>query len=105
MSSETMQLAEAMEAEMQNEVAAELSNLNAHVDPSDCEGWLDLRLQFVAGAWSLKYGDSCYDVDRRGNWGAASIAVPMSPLDRVNAARELVEGLLEDIAMSEVSDE
>jgi hypothetical protein len=50
-------------------VAKELRDINANV-----EGECDIRLQvYPSGEWSLRVGDSSYDQDHRGYWGASSI--------------------------------
>jgi hypothetical protein len=54
------------------EVAAVLRNLNANVE-ADGEG-CDVRLQVYSdGEWAVRWGDSSYDTDHRGYWGASSI--------------------------------
>jgi hypothetical protein len=50
-------------------VASELRQINAHV-----EGEADIRLQvYPSGEWSLRVGDSSYDQDHHGYWGASSL--------------------------------
>ena len=50
-------------------VAQELRMINANV-----EGECDVRLQvYEDGAWWIRYGDSSYDQDHRGYWGASCI--------------------------------
>lgn len=52
-------------------IAAELRGINANV-----EGECDVRLNVREGeplAWNVLWGDSSYDTDHRGFWGAASV--------------------------------
>jgi hypothetical protein len=51
------------------DVAAELRELNENV-----EGECDVRLQvYEGGKWCIRYGDSSYDQDHRGAFGASCI--------------------------------
>ncbi len=60
--------------------------------PED-ERWIDVRLQvWPDGTWAIHTGDSSYDQDHRGYWGASSL--PMFGTGRFNArdtARELID--------------
>jgi len=50
-------------------VAQELRLISANV-----EGECDVRLQvYPDGSWWVRYGDSSYDQDHRGYWGASCV--------------------------------
>ena len=58
---------------------------------------IDVRLQVHDGSWSLHTGDSSYDQDHRGHWGAGFLT------PRCNArelARELIDEAEESAAMA-----
>ena len=48
----------------------------------------DIRLQVVDGGWSTHTGDSSYDQDHRGFWGASFI-------DRTTNCRDLARDLID----------
>lgn len=51
-------------------------------------GETDIRLQVVDGGWATHTGDSSYDQDHRGFWGASCI-------DRTTNCRDLARDLIE----------
>jgi hypothetical protein len=54
-------------------VARELVAVNREVDCADDEG-CDVRLQvYDNGRWAIRFGDSQYDLDHHGYWGASSV--------------------------------
>jgi hypothetical protein len=72
-------------------VAAELRGINANV-----EGECDVRLQvWPDGEWIVRSGDSSYDQDHRGFWGASSVPGVnrgrASRFDSRSVARDLIE--------------
>lgn len=63
-------------------------------DIADEEGnpSIDVRLQVYAdGRWALRTGDSSYDQDHRGYWGAGSVSPDMKKSDVRSLAKELIE--------------
>ena len=64
-------------------VAKALSGVKQHCEPysdtgrdvDDSASWVDVRLQVdPEGYWSVHSGDSSYDQDHRGYWGASSVS-------------------------------
>lgn len=56
-------------------VAADLAAFKADLDPAERDNECDVRLQVMEdGCWSVHYGDSQYDQDHRGYWGASAIS-------------------------------
>jgi len=53
------------------------------------QGGIDVRLQVQEGGWALRTGDSSYDLDHRGYWGAGY-------LTRSSNCRELARELIEE---------
>lgn len=85
-------------------VAAELVEINANV-----EGECDVRLQvYEDGAWWVRSGDSSYDQDATGYWGAS--CVPGCRLSNgkarrfnsVNIAKDLLDQAKEHAAQNNV---
>jgi hypothetical protein len=50
------------------------------------------------GAWSVHTGDSSYDTDHRGYWGASCIAVPATLADASDLAADLIDQVCDDFA-------
>lgn len=106
MATETLRLAEAMEAELHIELARAIRAAVDACNPADFadtdeDAGLELRVQFQpTGAYRLHVGDPRYDTDHTGFWGAGSIRVgqPVTDLDCQREARNLVEDLLDTIA-------
>lgn len=62
----------------------------------------DIRLQVLSnGAWSVHTGDSQYDQDHRGAWGASSV----SPNATDEECQEIAEDLLGQVEEDEGEDE
>lgn len=60
--------------------------------PED-ERWIDVRLQVLEnGTWAIHTGNSSYDQDHRGYWGASCL--PMHGTGRFNA-RDVAKDLIE----------
>ncbi len=56
------------------------------------EGGIDVRLQvYDDGAWALRTGDSQYDLDHRGSWGAGY-------LTKTSNAHEIARELIDEAA-------
>lgn len=70
----------------------------AYYEPED---GMDVRLQWHNG-WSLHSGDSSYDQDHRGFWGASSIDADSDPAEVVD---ELIDQVLEAAACCPEGDE
>jgi hypothetical protein len=68
-------------------------------DPS-----IDVRVQYLHGIWYGHSGDSSYDQDHRGHWSNSSVVADMTSDDCLEVAQELVEQILESMAMDEDSD-
>jgi hypothetical protein len=69
----------------------------ADPENEDHEGnWMDVRLQiWNDGSWNIHTGDSQYDQDHRGFWGATSIPM-IGRFDSRETAKELLEQARED---------
>lgn len=68
--------------------------------PSDDYSDIDVRLQVVPGeGWSVHTGDSSYDLDHRGYWGAGSLD---SRTNCRELARELIGEAADHMAQCEV---
>lgn len=67
----------------------------------------DIRLQVLAGPdfpnprWRVWEGDSQFDTDHRGYWGASFVPLGVSRKDSMTIARELIGEAQESEAMSE----
>lgn len=71
-------------------VASELKGYKVWLDVENPEA--DIRLQVTdGGCWAVHFGDSSYDQDHRGYWGASSI-------DRRTNCRELARELIDQCA-------
>lgn len=72
-------------------IAACLRDLNANV-----EGECDVRLQVYAdGVWAIHYGDSSYDLDHRGFWGASCVPGVVNGRVTRFRSRDIAKDLLE----------
>lgn len=62
-------------------------------DPSDSDSTpgSDVRLQVHAGSWSFHTGDSCYDQDHRGAWGAGFCPLGVTRKEAREIARDLID--------------
>lgn len=58
----------------------------------------DVRLQLHDGSWELHTGDSSYDQDHRGYWGASSISRGATRRECMDTARSLINEALDDQA-------
>ena len=65
-------------------------------DLEDGEGNVgeDVRLQVVDGSWELHTGDSSYDQDHRGRWGASWVRAGASMAECRGIARDLIDEAL-----------
>jgi hypothetical protein len=84
------------------EVAAELRAINAEwLEDDDVEEGIDVRLQvWKDGSWSVHFGDSSYDQDHRGYWGASSVPGNGRRFNSTDTARGLIDEAKDDYAMS-----
>ena len=72
------------------DVSASLRRVKAYLDSEVTD--IDVRLQvYDDGDWAVRSGDSSYDLDHRGFWGASS-------LDRGTNCRELARELIDEAA-------
>jgi hypothetical protein len=60
----------------------------------------DCRLQVQGGSWTLHTGSADYDQDHRGSWGCSSIPFACTWKEAREIARDLIDQVLEDIAMN-----
>jgi hypothetical protein len=67
-------------------------------DPYDGGRSVDVRLRYHSGSFSLNSGDSSYDQDHRGDWGASSVGPDLSQSDAMTLAEELLEEVLDSVA-------
>lgn len=69
--------------------------LKANFSRAEMDG-CDIRLQVLAGpdypigSWRIWEGDSQYDTDHRGYWGASFVPLGVSRKDSMTIARELI---------------
>jgi hypothetical protein len=102
---ETLELLETMEAELHQEVYRELLDELANLvnwvtafPGADVD--IDVRLQVLpCGTHQLHIGDACYDTDHHGFWGCSSITANDNEVTLAETARDLVEQVLECVAM------
>lgn len=103
-----LQTVEALEAELKQDVYYELMfvrNEARSYAPDDIDEGdgpsIDVLLQVLEdGTWALRTGDSQYDQDHRGFWGASSVAPDDDEVALINTARDLFEQVLEDVAQT-----
>jgi 3',5'-cyclic AMP phosphodiesterase CpdA len=111
---ETVDLATYLESERLS-IATDLENVWTQmqnicsredlIDP-ESEDWagVDARLRVHDGNWEVLWGDSSMDTDHRGYWGYGSLCYDIEPEDltqeMLNLAKELIEGVLDQEAMS-----
>jgi hypothetical protein len=102
--SNDQEVLEAAEAEIIQEVFRYLQTVVANADSEFDEEGIDCRLQLrVSGdeyTWAVHTGDSSYDQDHRGYWGASSYNSTLDEQQCAYLARELVEQALEQCACS-----
>lgn len=73
-------------------------------DPADltepgCDGpSIDVRLRYHGAGFSLLTGDSSYDQDHRGDWGASSVGPSLTEDDAKTVAVDLYDQVLDSIA-------
>ena len=87
------------------ELAIELLAVSVHVetdmiDPGCDEPSIDVRLRLHGGSWYLMVGDSSYDQDHRGYWGASSVGYDLPMDDAKDIALDLIDQALDDHAQS-----
>ncbi len=71
---------------------------DSFVEESGEEPGMDVRLQYHDnGGWCLHTGDSQYDQDHRGHWGAGYLTRATNCRE---LAKELIDEVVESIAMS-----
>jgi hypothetical protein len=72
-------------------------------DISDEEGnaYGDCRLQVHGGTWTLWTGDSSYDTDHRGYWGANSVSPDDDKATLEAVADDLLDECADDFAMGD----
>ena len=79
------------------EVKAELERIIAFTNFDDLgqdDGYIDVRLRVFEGDWEVKFGDSQYDTDHRGDWGYSAICED-SDLEEI--AQELIDEVLDNV--------
>jgi hypothetical protein len=98
-------------------LSADLVSLSTRVEgcqlPGSIGGYLtpddpptiDCRLRYFDGNWSFLTGDSSYDQDHRGHWGASCVGANLAVSEAQNIACDLVEQVLESIALSDTEEE
>ena len=99
--SEHQALAEFEESGGLAALSADLLALSTQVEPGMGEGdepSIDVRLRFHDGLWYLHSGDSSYDQDHRGYWGASCVTASIDAEDARGVAAELLDQVLEDMA-------
>ena len=99
--SEHQALAEFEESGGLAALSADLLALSTQVEPCMGEGdepSIDIRLRYHSGLWYLYSGDSSYDQDHRGCWGASCVTASMDADDAKSVAAELLDQVLEDMA-------
>lgn len=76
------------------------SDLATDGEPDSAGG--DFRLQVRPGyGWTTHEGDSQYDQDHRGHWGACSVPYGCTRAESLSLARDLIGEAQESVAMSE----
>jgi hypothetical protein len=86
-----------------SEVAQELRSVNEMESHPDEEGnyWIDVRLQVYSdGDWAVRWGDSSYDQDHRGYWGASSVPGGGRRFNSTDLARDLIDQAKDQHAMT-----
>jgi len=88
--------------------AQQLRNVNRTVEVeatdrvADDEG-CDVRLQvYEDGSWAVRFGDSQYDQDHRGFWGAAGVPGNCRRFCSEDVARDLIEQAKEQYRFSKI---
>ena len=76
------------------DLAADLADARDSIEPD----FVDVRIRYHDGEWSFHVGDSSYDQDHRGAWGASSVAINDDDDALDSIAAELLEQALEDLA-------
>ena len=80
-------------------VANALRDVNASLDPRDFpdDDSCDVRLQvYPDGDWAIRVGDSSYDLDHHGYWGAGCLNGKR--FDSAETARDLIDQAREQYA-------
>jgi hypothetical protein len=66
-------------------------NQTASVAREDEDEGCDVRLQvYPDGQWAVRWGDSQYDLDHRGYWGASSVPGNRRRFNATEVARDLI---------------
>lgn len=90
-------------------IARGVQDASASVDKRDCgEEGCDIRLQVYPneGGWQIHIGDSSYDQDHRGYWGAASVpGGRISTVKALEIAKELIEQAADQAAQNDELEE
>ncbi len=81
--------------EITDEIISYRDYLKNNFDPKDIEdeegnAGGDCRLQVLEGCWQVHTGDSSYDTDHRGFWGASSVSIEATKKDCREIARDLI---------------
>ena len=72
-------------------------------DLPDDDRYVDVRLQvYPDGGWAIRVGDSSYDLDHRGFWGASLLPCNGGEFDAMDVAQELRDQAEDDYAQGEV---
>ena len=84
---------------------ADLLSLSADVEPDmiepgATEPTIDCRLRHHDGSWSFHTGDSSYDTDHRGNWGASCVGADMTEDEAGSVADDLLDQVLDSLAQN-----
>jgi hypothetical protein len=71
----------------------------ALIEPGCDEPTIDCRLRYHDGRWFFYTGDSSYDQDHRGHWGASCVGADLTEEDARELAANLLNQVLESLAM------
>ena len=83
------------------QISAALRSLNSEPMEDQGEEGLDVRLQvYESGDWAIRFGDSGYDLDHHGFWGASSVPGNGRRFNSRNTAKDLIEQCRESEVMS-----
>ena len=66
--------------------------------PGETEPTGDVRLQYHAGEFYVRTGDSSFDQDGRGHWGASSVSPDLSEAAAREIAADLLGQVLDSVA-------
>jgi len=99
--------AEYLEAGGSESLAEDLLSVSADVELDmngpDCdEPYIDVRLRYHDGSFSLLTGDSSYDQDHRGFWGCSVVGADLTTDEARSVADDLIEQVEDEAAQCSV---